>query len=441
MKRRDFLRTVALGTAGLTFAGRIARTARAGSTAQSARHPNILLILADDLGDDCLGCYGGKRFKTPNLDKLAATGIKFDYAFSQPLCTPTRVQLMTGIYNVRNYVRFGLLDWKQTTFANLFKKAGYATCISGKWQLEGGYEAPAHFGFDEYCLWQLNRRPERYRNPGLEINGKQVDYSNGEYGPDIVSDYLFDFMARNKDKPFLAYYPMMLPHDPHVPTPDSTDYGKPKGDGERHFADMVAYMDKLVGKAIDKLDELKIRDNTLVLFIGDNGTAGRGKGQANDAGTHVPMIASWPGVVPAGRVLKDLVDTTDFLPTMCECAGIEVPEELAIDGRSFMPQLRGEKGNPRDWVYCWYSREGGPNGAEFARNQRYTLTRDGSFFDLSRDIGEKSPLDEKSLDPEAAAARKVLQGALDKYKGARPAAHTGAEKSRGKQKQKDRKPE
>lgn len=420
MNRRDFLRTVAVGTAGLACQGVLAAAVSAAK--QPAKRPNILLILADDLGIDCLSCYGG-NLNTPHLDKLAASGMKFDYAFAQPLCTPTRVQLMTGIYNVRNYVRFGLLDWNQTTFANIFKKAGYATCISGKWQLEGGFDAPAHFGFDEYCLWQLNRRPERYRNPGLEINGKKVDYSNGEYGPDIVSEYLMDFMGRNKDKPFMAYYPMMLPHDPHVPTPDSPDYGKAPGKGaggdKRHFADMVAYMDKLVGKAIARLEELKIRDNTLVLFIGDNGTGGKGKGQPRDSGTHVPLIASWPGVIPSGRVTKDLVDTTDFLPTMCECAGLEVPADCKIDGRSFMPQLRGETGSPREWVYCWYSRDGVSNVAEFARNQRYCLTREGNFYDLTTDRGQTKPLDLKTLGTDADAALKTLQAALDKYKAAR----------------------
>jgi arylsulfatase A len=347
---------------------------------------------------------------------------------------------MTGIYNVRNYVRFGLLDPKQTTFAHLLKQAGYATCIAGKWQLEGGFEGPGHFGFDEYCLWQLNRRPARYANPGLEVNGKQVNYTDGQYGPDLVSDYACDFIQRNKDKPFCLYYPMMLTHDPFVPTPDSPDWdpkkmGEPAGGSSpKHFGGMVAYMDKLVGKLLAKLDECGVRDNTLVIFLGDNGTGraitssmGRrqvkgGKGDTTDAGTHVPFIASWPRAGAKGKVCDDLVDTTDILPTICQCAGVTVPAELAIDGRSFLPQIRGQEGEPREWAYCWYSRDGNAaNAKQYARSQRYKLYRDGRLFDIPSDAAETAPLAESALTDEARKARAMLQAALDKYANARPA--------------------
>src|SRR5438045_2204 len=161
------------------------------------RGPNVVLILIDDFGYECVTANGGESYKTPVMDKLAATGVRFENCHVQPLCTPTRVQLMTGMSNRRNYTHFGHLDPSQKTFANLLKDAGYATCITGKWQLSNGYEGPAHFGFDEYCLWQLVRRPDRYKNPGLEINGKQHDYENNEYGPDIVSEYALVFITRN----------------------------------------------------------------------------------------------------------------------------------------------------------------------------------------------------------------------------------------------------
>ena len=210
--------------------------------AEDAR-PNIVLILADDMGFECLNCYGGTSYRTPNLDALAAAGLKFNHCHAQPICTPTRVQIMTGLYNQRNYIRFGLLDPEATTFGHVLKQAGYKTCIVGKWQLEGGLTGPNKLGFDEYCLWQLNRRPPRYPNPGLEINGDQVNYTNGEYGPDIVSDYLCEFIERNQQGPFFAYYPMILPHFPFVPTPDSDDWdptktGPEKGLGKnKYFAD------------------------------------------------------------------------------------------------------------------------------------------------------------------------------------------------------------
>ncbi|MEW6305189.1 MAG: sulfatase-like hydrolase/transferase [Verrucomicrobiota bacterium] len=424
----------------------------------AAARPNVIMIMADDLGYETIGANGGTSYQTPVLDKLAATGVRFDQCYVQPLCTPTRVQLMTGSYNVRNYINFGNMDPKAVTFGNLFKNAGYATCITGKWQLGRDLDLPKKFGFDEHCLWQHTRRPPRYANPGLEINGVEKDYNNGEYGPTLVNDYALDFVARHKDKPFFLYYPMMLTHGPYQPAPGSPDWD-PKAIGEnvnkadKNFRYMVEYMDKMVGRMVAKLDELGIRNNTLLVFIGDNGT-GRGtrsmlgdkvyiggKGMTTDAGMHVPCIASWPGKIQSGKVCHDLVDSTDFLPTLCEAAGVKVPAELKIDGRSFFPQLLGQKGNPREWIYSWYSPRQGADlkVREHAFNAKYKLYRTGEFFDLSKDIEEKQALTVASLNGEAASAAKLLQTALDKYKDARPAhleAGTPAAPAPAKQKKK-----
>ena len=448
VSRRNFLK----GAAGAGLAlGTLSKLQAA--TANKAGKTNILLIMADDLGYECIGANGGTSYKTPILDKLAAEGVRFEHCYAQPLCTPSRVKIMTGMYNVRNYVKFGLLDEDQTTFAHLLKGAGYATCVVGKWQLGGGPGGPKHFGFDESCLWQHTRKrtdsekhDTRYPNPKLEVNGKPVDYSDGKFGPDVVTDFACDFMQRNKEKPFLVYYPMMLTHCPFVPTPGTPDWDPKdmgsksyKGDA-KYFGDMVTHMDKMVGRLLAKLEELGIRENTLVLFTGDNGTdkpvvsmlngkkVAGAKGSMTDAGTRVPLIASWPGVAPKGKVYQDLVDFSDFLPTMCECAGANVPEKLNIDGKSFLPQVKGEKGHPRDWIYCWYNPGGGPTGKEFARNQQYKLYRTGEFYDISADVLEKKPLTNAALDDKAKAVKKLLQEALDKYKDARP------EKSRGKAK-------
>ncbi len=184
---------------------------------------------------------------------------------------------MTGQYNVRNYTHFGHLETHQTTFGQLFKRAGYDTCIAGKWQLGRDLSLPAHFGFDRYCLWQLDRRPPRYANAGLEIDGRHVDYTDGTYGPDVVNQYARDYIASHKDRPFLLYYPMILTHAPFQPTPDSKDWN-PRTADERsqqspaHFADMVAYADKLIGKLVASLEENGVRDNTLLIVLGDNGT-------------------------------------------------------------------------------------------------------------------------------------------------------------------------
>ena len=403
----------------------------------AAKQPNVILIMADDFGFECIGANGGQSYRTPNFDRLAATGMRFENCHVQPLCTPTRVQLMTGQYNIRNYVEFGYLRPESKTFANLFQNAGYATCIVGKWQLGQDPSLPKKWGFDENYLWQLTRRPERYRNPGLEINGKETDYANGEYGPELINQHALDFIARNKEKPFLLYYPMILTHDPFVPTPDSAAYNDPAvkrtGREAKYFGDMVTFADKMVGRIADKLDELKIRENTLIIFIGDNGTHSSitskfrgkdyqgGKGQSTANGTHVPLIANWPKTIPACRLNADLVDSTDFLPTLCDVAGIKIPKEWTTDGKSFWPQLRGEKGSPRQWSYCWYAPRKDQLQFEFAQDVKFKLYRDGRFVDLQNDPEEKSPLIVADLSGSASVARAKLAEVLEQFRDARPA--------------------
>ena len=409
----------------------------ADDAAKASQRPNIVLVMADDLGFECIGANGGTSYQTPVLDKLASQGVRFEHCYSQPICTPTRVKLMTGIYNVRNYAEFGLLEKSQTTFANMLRDEGYATCIVGKWQLGKDKSLPKHFGFDEHCLWQLFRRPSRYPSPGMEVNGEPIDYSPG-YGPDVATDYAIDFIDRNRDKPFLLYYPMILTHCPFEPTPDSADWnpaskGSPtyKGD-EKYFGDMVSYMDKQIGRILEKLDRVGARENTLVLFTGDNGTdvpvvsmmRGRevagAKGKTTDGGTRVPLIAHWKGKTAKGLVSHDLVDFSDFLPTICEAAGVQVPSSTRIDGRSFLPQLMGETGNPREWIYIWYARNGGRTGKEFTRNQKYKLYRSGEFYDIENDVLETNPLDRNALTGDVKGVHDKLQKALDQYADARP---------------------
>ncbi|HEX8912972.1 MAG TPA: sulfatase-like hydrolase/transferase [Humisphaera sp.] len=418
----------------------------AGAADAPARRTNVVVILVDDLGYECLGANGGKSYRTPNVDALARTGVRFEQCYAQPNCTPTRVQLMTGLSNVRNYVDFGTLDRSATTFGHLFSRAGYATAIVGKWQL-GSKDAglPKHFGFDEHCLWALMGRGERYADPSLSING---DYKTlpGRYGPDVCQQFAIDFVRKNRDRPFLLYYPMILTHGRYEPTPDSQDYGRERAKGkaanQRYFAEMVAYADKQVGGLVRELEALGLREDTLILFTGDNGT-GHGvtsdlqdggqqdgeKGNTTRGGMHVPLVVSWPGKAKAGAVCPDLVDMTDVLPTLCEAAKVPVPETLKPDGRSFLSQVRGEKGDPREWVYSYWVplRENqtahlGKRGAvEQAFDRRFKLYSTGEFYDTGRDPEEKAPLPVAGLTGDAAAAARKLQAALDQYKDARPA--------------------
>ena len=387
-----------------------------------------------------LGAYGGKTYRTPHLDRLAATGMRFDQAHATPVCTPTRVKLMSGRYNSRNYIRFGEMDRNEYTFGHLFQQAGYATYIAGKWQLGHGRQGPYHFGFDEYCLWQVDRRPPRYPNPGLEINGRRVDFKSGEYGPDMVTDHINDFMERHRDRPLFVYYPMILPHWPFEPTPDSPTWDPARRRDEveeqsrryhdpKYFIDMVEYTDKMVGKVVGKLEELGLRENTLVLFTSDNGTDrglvseinGRqvvgAKLHSTDAGTHVPLIANWPGVVPAGSVNGDLICFTTFFPTLAEVAGIEIPDHLELDGRSFAPLLRGEPVEMPDWLYMWWYRDNDPAGPgdEFARTGRYKYYVDGRFYDLKEDLLEEHPIAAEHLTDAQREVRDRLRAIIDRH--------------------------
>jgi arylsulfatase A len=346
---------------------------------------------------------------------------------------------MTGQYNVRNYLTFGNMDPDSVTFGNLLKERGYRTAIAGKWQLGRDPGLPGRFGFDESCLWQHTRRPARYANPGLEYNGETRDFTKGEYGPDLVNEFALRFIRENKEKPFFLYYPMILTHDPYQPTPDSKDWdpartGEASGQKEEHFGDMVRYMDKLVGKVVAELDTLALRDRTLMVFLGDNGT-GRGatsrmgdaiipggKGQTKQYGMHVPLIVSAPGLIREPLVIDRLVDSTDFLPTLCEAAGAPLPKDRPCDGISFLPFLQGKKEPDRPWIYSWYSpRQGNDRTVrEFVFDRHYKLYRDGSMFHWAVEPMEEKPLVAASLDPETTKAFSLLQKALDSYRKARP---------------------
>lgn len=402
----------------------------------AAAKPNVILIMADDLGYECVAANGGD-YKTPRLDQMAADGMRFEHCYVQPLCTPTRVQVMTGLYNVRNYFSFGSIDAEATTFAHLLKDAGYATGVTGKWQLGRAKNLPQHLGFDESVLWQHTRLTPRYANPGLEYNGEEKDFTDGEYGPTLINDFALDFITRHKEEPFFLYYPMILTHDPFQPTPDSADWD-PNAQGEKlsdgkYFGEMVTYADKMVGRIESLLEELGIRDNTLIIFCGDNGTSGKitsqfkgrdyrgGKGQPTMHGMRVPLIVSWPGKMKGGSVNPHLVASTDFLPTICEAAGVELPDSMPRDGHSFYAQLLGEETKPRESLYCWYARGKPANDVhEFAMTKERKLYRDGRFIDLVADPQEERARQVAHLLGTDAVVARELQAVLDQYADARP---------------------
>ena len=420
-------------------------------TAQANDQPNIILIMADDMGYEALSSNGSESCKSPNLDKLAAKGVRFTNCFSNPICTPSRVKLMTGQYNVRNYVKFGWLDREQTTFAHQLKAAGYATAIAGKWQLGRDKDTPQHFGFEQSCLWQHTRSgrsnedgkniDRRFVNPQLEFNGVEKDFTNGEYGPQVCTDFICDFIDKNKKKPFLVYYPMILTHCPFDPTPDSTDwdpkrlgsttYKGDRNDPQRHFRDMVAYADKAVGQIVSQLEKSGVRDNTLIIFTGDNGTDtpivtpwnGKkvvgGKGTMSDTGTRVPLIVNWPaGIRKAGRVVDDLVEFTDVFPTICEVTTAKLPKNHPGDGASIVPVLRNQAGaRKKDWVYIWYRKQ------VMVRNKQYSFVakQDGSNAALTRYEGSfnGTKLKDSALTKTESALKKQFEATIARLAKAR----------------------
>ncbi|MHC4744754.1 MAG: sulfatase-like hydrolase/transferase, partial [Planctomycetota bacterium] len=277
-------------------------------------------------------------------------------------------------------------------------------------------------------------KASRYRDPKIIENGEVLEGLEGKYGPDVVTDYMLGFMDRNKDRPFLVYYPMILTHSPFDPTPDSPEWGQ-NISNSRFYKDMVEYMDKTIGRIVSKLDKLGLRENTLIMFTGDNGTPkgitsqmtdgssiDGGKGVTTDAGTHVALVANWKGTIPPGKVCDDMVDFSDVLPTLVDAGGASLPKGVTIDGRSFLPQLRGEKGNPRDWTFCWYQRNPGDQLHRFARDKRWklygesTAARAGKLFDVSVDVLEQNPIEPGQGGEEAEQARARLQAVLDPRK-------------------------
>jgi arylsulfatase A len=404
LSRRDFLKTAALASTAwmIPFS----------ACGRERRRPNIVLIMADDVGREILGCYGGSSYRTPNLDRLAETGVRFTHCYSCAKCAPSRVKIMTGRYQFRTTDKWGYIPAEERTFGHVLSGSGYATAIAGKWQMALLKSDPTHvrkMGFQESCVFGWHEGP-RYHQPLIYQNGSILENVEDKYGPDVYCDFLIDFMEKNRNRPFLAYYPMAVAHTV------SNDFWPPPPPGPdgryQSYQELIAVMDQLVGRIVRALERLGLRENTLVLFTTDNGSprdfitdiAGReyiktpivskmgektvigGKGMLTDAGSRIPFIANWPGTAPAGTVCDDLIDFSDFMPTLTELAGADLPEGVVIDGRSFAPRICGKKGNPREWVYNQFESEA------WIRTKEWKLYRDGRLFDMSRDTEEQQPI-------------------------------------------------
>ena len=410
----------------------------------AATKPNLIVIMADDIGAGELACYGHPTHRTPNLDALARGGVQFDTCFTSPVCHPTRFTLMTGQYGHRTGVfnfagkRAGPPEHHEgvddianhLTFARPLKEAGYATAVAGKWQLSGEHPTVAReLGFDEYCIWAARNHysPEdrekalaagidfrsRYWRPSIVRNGRWVPTRENDYGPDIFTDFLIEFVRAHRGGPFFLYLTMPLTHGPWLPTPDTY---RPGMDRERkdpvHFPANVAYMDKLVGRLVAALDAAGVRDNTILFFTGDNGTGGDGKSTATEKGARVPLIVNAPGLVKVRGVTPALADTSDIFPTLMEFGGATVPAKHVVDGRSMAGFLRGERDTTREWIFAYQA------DYRILRTGRWLLEGNsprhaGELFDCgtSRNgTGYRNVTN--STAPEVVAARRYFDGLL-----------------------------
>lgn len=373
--------------------------------------PNILFILVDDLGRELLSAYGSDHFETPNIDRIADEGIKFNRFFVNPFCTPSRSELLTGrypfatgttfpIWHHENHIE-SVLDVSEPSFARQLQQSGYATAIAGKWQLSflRTQDWVHDFGFDTYNLWQIvseeGERTTRFYNPYYRQDGRVIaDEISHRYGPDVQVDFLIDFMDNHRGKkPFMAYYTALQPHWPWFPTPDSEDQTMPQDDGgpghfvgdPKFFPDNVHRLDKDVGRLIDSLEEMGIVDNTIVIFTSDNGTDQRlvntfnngievpgGKATLTDRGSMVPLFIRWPGKIMPGSVDNEIVELADIFPTLVEITGAEMPDQ-EIHGKSFAERIIGEGDTDsyRPWIHLQMNR------VRNLRTDDWYITEDG----------------------------------------------------------------
>jgi arylsulfatase A-like enzyme len=396
----------------------------------AAERPNIIIILADDLGDQSIGAYGGRFFRrddfsapirTPNIDTLSAEGMRFERAFATPVCSPSRAQLLTGKYAYRVGFpdiagRNGAVDSldpeKHTTLARALKDAGYVTALAGKWHL--GQRAPP-VGPDAEETDSKHITACGFDRQFNTLGAYMRDYGSpkpGEYAPDRIQSWVLRFLDSRKDRPepFFLYYASPLAHTPLKPTPLNPDG---PAEGIENFPFIIEYLDRQVGEVMAKLDELGMRENTLVLFSGDNGTHGfssvmadgsvmvAGKATMKDSGSRVPLIANWRGVIEPARVSRRLVDFTDIMPTCLDLTGVPAPEGL--DGVSFAPRLRGQRGTPREWVHVLMVDE------YFVRDEWLKLREDGTLYDVRIPSRRETPIPPDRMSTRVIAAKQKLE--------------------------------
>ena len=448
--------------------------------------PNIIYILADDMGYGELGCYGQDKIETPNIDKLSESGMLFTQHYSgSPVCAPARCNLLTGqhpghafvrgnhewgsrgeVWNYRAMINDSTLEGQYPmpdstiTIAKLLQDAGYATAMVGKWGLGAPHtnSIPTKMGFDYFCGYNCQRiahtyypvflyenehrlyldndtvKPHKGLKKGSDINDADSykEFRLNDYAPDIMHTKALNFIKENKDHPFFLYYASPIPHLPLQAPEDWLKYYKEKFGNETPlakasyypnqfpraaYAAMISYLDEQVGNIVKELKELGLYENTLIIFTSDNGPTyidadvewfssanpfqtktGRTKGYLYEGGIRVPMIASWPKVIPAASQTNHISAFWDVMPTLCNIAGIKAP--VYTDGISFLPTLEGNIQKQKDYYYWEFA---GYNGQQAVRMGKWKGIRkdikkgnlDIELYDLDNDIKEEHNLADK----------------------------------------------
>ncbi len=434
---------------GIVFSG----TTTAISAAENGR-TNVVLFLVDDLGQRDLSCYGSSFYETPNIDRLAADGIRLTNAYAAcPVCSPTRASLLTGRYpqrtRITDYIGAPQPEkWKrntkhlpaaysehlaleEVTIAEMLRTAGYATFFAGKWHLGGEGFSPEDQGFDINKGGLAAGGPyggKKYFSP--YGNPKLSDGLDGEHLPDRLATEANAFISDHRDAPFFVYFPFYSVHTPLMSRPDLQKKYEAKrsqriafdvfgGEFPRRvrvsqdhaiYAGMVEAMDQAVGKVLKNLDELKLSAKTLVIFTSDNGGLSTsegsptsnaplraGKGWMYEGGIRTAAIARWPGVIPAGQISDEPIISADYFPTILEATGVAAPDTVRLDGVSLLATLKGDNtrlNRPLFWHYPHYGNQGGAPGAAILENGWKLIEwfDEGrvELFCLAEDPGESS---------------------------------------------------
>jgi arylsulfatase A-like enzyme len=423
--------------------GRISRralltAAGAGATAtalraQRSRQPNIVLIVADDLGYGSLGCCGSKIVRSPNIDRMASEGVRFtNFYVSWPACTPSRSSILTGRYPQRNglydMIRNNEVNWKyqfdeesyavspemtlgldvrEITIGQAMKRAGYATGVIGKWDSGRARRfLPLQRGFDFYYGFANTGidyyTHERYGVPSLFRGNERIKEEG--HATDLFRREALSFIAQHRRHPFFLYLPFNAPHGastfdrttPQVPEEYRRLYSKSDDKRDGQIPALITHLDAAVGAILDQLRSFDLEDNTLVVFTSDNGGFGaengglRGaKGQLFEGGIRLPMLARWPGRIPKGKVSDEFASTLEFLPTFLAAAGSGPPPGLTLDGYNLLPVLEGRANASRKDMF-WQQQHG--RAARVGQWKWVDSRQGGGLFDLSQDPWEKNDL-------------------------------------------------